>query len=138
MRLGVGNSPIGKKTNCKSPGVCRLRSMTARSRAPCARFCGFATQSCSQQNRHAPQARGMPGDGLVTGQIEQCITHQFSFMGIYSNNLVFICKEGTINVILTSNSGYENTVEFLTTRLTRIEVQHPYLGTAKFPDTDNP
>ena len=122
-------------------------------------------QSCSRQNRHATQARGMPG-GMVTGQIEPCITHighsdriianaivswdenfyiNSLWKGIYSANLVFIWynqiyrKEGTINL---SNShltaDMKNTVEFLTAQRTRIEVQDPYLGTGKFPDSDNP
>ena len=123
-------------------------------------------QSCSRQNRHATQARGMPGGGMATGQIEPCITHidhsdriianaivswdenfyiNSLWKGIYSANLVFIWynqiyrKEGTINL---SNShltaDMKNTVEFLTAQRTRIEVQDPYLGTGKFPDSDNP
>lgn len=32
----------------------------------------------------------------------------------------------------------KNTVEFLPAQRTRIEVQDPYLGTGKFPDSDNP
>ena len=109
---------------------------------------------------------GVCRGGMVTGQIEPCITHidhsdriianaivswdenfyiNSLWKGIYSANLVFIWynqiyrKEGTINL---SNShltaDMKNTVEFLTAQRTRIEVQDPYLGTGKFPDSDNP
>ena len=110
--------------------------------------------------------QGVCRGGMVTGQIEPCITHighsdriianaivswdenfyiNPLWKGIYSANLVFIWynqiyrKEGTINL---SNShltaDMKNTVEFLTAQRTRIEVQDPYLGTGKFPDPDNP
>ena len=112
---------------------------------------------------------GVCREGMVTGQIEPCITHIYRsyysdriianaivswdetfyinslWKGIYSANLVFIWynqiyrKEGTINL---SNShliaDMKNTVEFLPAQRTRIEVQDPYLGTGKFPDSDNP
>ena len=109
---------------------------------------------------------GVCRGGMVTGQIEPCITHidhsdriianaivswdenfyiNSLWKGIYSANLVFMWynqiyrKEGTINL---SNShltaDMKNTVEFLTAQRTRIEVQDPYLGTGKFPDSDNP
>ena len=131
-----------------------------------ARFARVA-QSCSRQNRHATQARGMPGghgnrsnwtmhnthrsyysDRIIANAIVSWDEHFYInslWKGIYSANLVFIWynqiyrKEGTINL---SNShltaDMKNTVEFLTAQRTRIEVQDPYLGTGKFPDSDNP
>ena len=131
-----------------------------------ARFARVA-QSCSRQNRHATQARSMPGghgnrsnwtmhnthrsyysDRIIANAIVSWDEHFYInslWKGIYSANLVFIWynqiyrKEGTINL---SNShltaDMKNTVEFLTAQRTRIEVQDPYLGTGKFPDSDNP
>ena len=131
-----------------------------------ARFARVA-QSCSRQNRHATQARGMPGghgnrsnwtmhnthrsyysDRIIANAIvswDENFYINSLWKGIYSANLVFIWynqiyrKEGTINL---SNShltaDMKNTVEFLTAQRTRIEVQDPYLGTGKFPDSDNP
>ena len=131
-----------------------------------ARFARVA-QSCSRQNRHATQARGMPGghgnrsnwtmhnthrsyysDRIIANAIvswDENFYINSLWKGIYSANLVFIWynqiyrKEGTINL---SNShltaDIKNTVEFLTAQRTRIEVQDPYLGTGKFPDSDNP
>ena len=131
-----------------------------------ARFARVA-QSCSRQNRHATQARSMPGghgnrsnwtmhnthrsyysDRIIANAIvswDENFYINSLWKGIYSANLVFIWynqiyrKEGTINL---SNShltaDMKNTVEFLTAQRTRIEVQDPYLGTGKFPDSDNP
>ena len=131
-----------------------------------ARFARFA-QSCSRQNRHATQARSMPGghgnrsnwtmhnthrsyysDRIIANAIvswDENFYINSLWKGIYSANLVFIWynqiyrKEGTINL---SNShliaDMKNTVEFLPAQRTRIEVQDPYLGTGKFPDSDNP
>ena len=131
-----------------------------------ARFARVA-QSCSRQNRHATQARSMPGghgnrsnwtmhnthrsyysDRIIANAIvswDENFYINSLWKGIYSANLVFIWynqiyrKEGTINL---SNShltaDMKNTVEFLTVQRTRIEVQDPYLGTGKFPDSDNP
>ena len=131
-----------------------------------ARFARVA-QSCSRQNRHATQARSMPGghgnrsnwtmhnthrsyysDRIIVNAIvswDENFYINSLWKGIYSANLVFIWynqiyrKEGTINL---SNShltaDMKNTVEFLTAQRTRIEVQDPYLGTGKFPDSDNP
>ena len=131
-----------------------------------ARFARVA-QSCSRQNRHATQARSMPGghgnrsnwtmhnthrsyycDRIIANAIvswDENFYINSLWKGIYSANLVFIWynqiyrKEGTINL---SNShriaDMKNTVEFLPAQRTRIEVQDPYLGTGKFPDSDNP
>ena len=131
-----------------------------------ARFARVA-QSCSRQNRHATQARSMPrghgnrsnwtmhnthrsyySDRIIANAIvswDENFYINSLWKGIYSANLVFIWynqiyrKEGTINL---SNShltaDMKNTVEFLTAQRTRIEVQDPYLGTGKFPDSDNP
>ena len=130
-----------------------------------ARFARVA-QSCSRQNRHATQARSMPGghgnrsnwtmhnthrsyysDRIIANAIvswDENFYINSLWKGIYSANLVFIWhnqiyrKEGTINL---SNShltaDMKNAVEFLTAQRTRIEVQDPYLGTGKFPDSDN-
>ena len=141
-----------------------------------ARFARVA-QSCSRQNRHATQARSMPGghgnrsnwtmhnthgsyysDRIIANAIvswDENFYINSLWKGIYSANLVFIwynqiCrKEGKINVTLTNRepvhrmyshliAAMKNTVEFLTAQRTRIEVQDPYLGTGKFPDSDNP
>ena len=95
-----------------------------------ARFAPVA-QSCSRQNRHATQARGLPGGGghgnrsnltmhnthgsyysdrikanAIVFWDENCNVNSL-WKGIYSTNLVFIWynqiyrKEGKINVILT-------------------------------------
>ena len=55
----------------------------------------FAASPLSRApNRTAMLRRlGVCRGGMVTGQIEQCITHQCSFMGIYSTNLVLYVKK---------------------------------------------
>ena len=99
-----------------------------------ARFARVA-QSCSRQNRHATQARSMPGghgnrsnwtmhnthrsyysDRIIANAIvswDENFYINSLWKGTYSANLVFIWynqiyrKEGTINLKLISNSGYE-------------------------------